>query len=104
MFFSLKLRELRKTVARLLVINHLPLDLQQVDYDCEVIDEILSEVVEEKEAASTRWSGQLNLLKQPANVSFGCLMEHYVIYVKYTYINLHKAWAKLLFSMWLGTK
>ncbi|XP_053090422.1 MORC family CW-type zinc finger protein 3-like [Pangasianodon hypophthalmus] len=55
-FCSLRLRELRQTVARLLVTFVPALDLQQVNYDCEVIDEILAQVVDEispTEAASS---------------------------------------------------
>lgn len=55
-FFSLTLRKLRQTVARLLVTFVPDLDLQQVNYDCNVIDEILTQVVDEispPEAAST---------------------------------------------------
>ncbi|MCI4378212.1 hypothetical protein PGIGA_G00213260 [Pangasianodon gigas] len=53
---SLRLRELRQRVARLLVTLVPALDLQQVNYDCEVIDEILTQVVDEispTEAASS---------------------------------------------------
>ncbi|KAB5576854.1 hypothetical protein PHYPO_G00203300 [Pangasianodon hypophthalmus] len=53
---SLRLRELRQRVARLLVTLVPVLDLQQVNYDCEVIDEILTQVVDEispTEAASS---------------------------------------------------
>ncbi|GAA6077909.1 MORC family CW-type zinc finger protein 3-like isoform X1 [Tachysurus ichikawai] len=51
-----KLRELRQTMARLLVILAPDLDLQQVNYDCDAIDEILVQVVNEispTETAST---------------------------------------------------
>ncbi|KAB5576852.1 hypothetical protein PHYPO_G00203280 [Pangasianodon hypophthalmus] len=54
--YSLRLRELRQRVARLLVIVVPTLDLQQMNYDCEVIDEILTEVINEispTETAST---------------------------------------------------
>ncbi|KAM9486520.1 uncharacterized protein Hap1MRO34_006524 [Clarias gariepinus] len=50
---SLRLRDLRQKVARLLVTFIPALDLQQVNYDCDVIDEILTQVIEEKEAASS---------------------------------------------------
>ncbi|XP_062861509.1 MORC family CW-type zinc finger protein 3-like [Trichomycterus rosablanca] len=52
----LKLRKLRQRVARLLVTFVPALDLQQVNYDCDVIDEIVSQVIDEispSEAAST---------------------------------------------------
>ncbi|XP_058247575.1 MORC family CW-type zinc finger protein 3-like [Hemibagrus wyckioides] len=49
--YNLKLRELRQTVARLLVTWVPGLDLQQVNYDCDVIDEILTQVVNESSAA-----------------------------------------------------
>ncbi|XP_048049767.1 MORC family CW-type zinc finger protein 3a isoform X2 [Megalobrama amblycephala] len=42
-----KLRELRCSVARLLVTFVPALDLDQVNYDCEVIDEILNQVIQE---------------------------------------------------------
>ncbi|KAK1797795.1 hypothetical protein P4O66_008143, partial [Electrophorus voltai] len=43
---NLRLRELRKNVAHLLV-NYVPaLDLQQVNFDCDVIDEILAQVLD----------------------------------------------------------
>ncbi|KAM9486517.1 MORC family CW-type zinc finger protein 3-like isoform 2-T2 [Clarias gariepinus] len=51
--YSLRLKELRQKVARLLVTFIPALDLQQVNYDCEVIDEILTQVIEEKDAASS---------------------------------------------------
>lgn len=41
------LRELRRRVARLLVIVVPDLDLQQMNYDCEVIDQILAQVLTE---------------------------------------------------------
>ncbi|XP_053352835.1 MORC family CW-type zinc finger protein 3-like isoform X5 [Clarias gariepinus] len=47
--FRLRLRELRQNVARLLVTFIPALDPQQVNYDCEVIDEILIQFIEEKE-------------------------------------------------------
>ncbi|XP_053483641.1 MORC family CW-type zinc finger protein 3 isoform X2 [Ictalurus furcatus] len=45
--YSLRLRELRQKVARLLVTFVPALDLEQVNYDCEVIDEILTQVIDE---------------------------------------------------------
>ncbi|XP_059356130.1 MORC family CW-type zinc finger protein 3-like [Carassius carassius] len=42
-----KLRELRCSIARLLVTFVPALDLDQVNYDCEVIDEILNQVIQE---------------------------------------------------------
>ncbi|XP_051564447.1 MORC family CW-type zinc finger protein 3a isoform X2 [Myxocyprinus asiaticus] len=42
-----KLRELRSNVARLLVTFVPALDPEQVNYDCDVIDEILNQVIEE---------------------------------------------------------
>uniref|UniRef100_A0A9J8BUX8 MORC family CW-type zinc finger 3a n=2 Tax=Cyprinus carpio TaxID=7962 RepID=A0A9J8BUX8_CYPCA len=42
-----KLRELRCSIARLLVTFVPALDLDQVNYDCDVIDEILNQVIEE---------------------------------------------------------
>ncbi|XP_053483643.1 MORC family CW-type zinc finger protein 3-like isoform X2 [Ictalurus furcatus] len=51
-----RLRLLRQTVGRLLVIFVPALDLEQVNYDCDVIDEILTQVVDDissTEAAST---------------------------------------------------
>ncbi|KAK7154228.1 hypothetical protein R3I94_007552 [Phoxinus phoxinus] len=42
-----KLRELRCSVARLLVTFVPALDLDQVNYDCDVIDEILNQVIQE---------------------------------------------------------
>ncbi|XP_016147751.1 MORC family CW-type zinc finger protein 3a [Sinocyclocheilus grahami] len=42
-----KLRELRYSIARLLVTFVPALDLDQVNYDCEVIDEILNQVIQE---------------------------------------------------------
>ncbi|XDV30371.1 hypothetical protein PO909_033305 [Leuciscus waleckii] len=42
-----KLRELRCSVGRLLVTFVPALDLDQVNYDCEVIDEILNQVIQE---------------------------------------------------------
>ncbi|XP_026073768.1 MORC family CW-type zinc finger protein 3-like isoform X1 [Carassius auratus] len=42
-----KLRELRYSIARLLVTFVPALDLDQVNYDCEVIDEILNQVLQE---------------------------------------------------------
>ncbi|KAF7709284.1 hypothetical protein HF521_016134 [Silurus meridionalis] len=45
--YSLKLRDLRQKVAHLLVTFVPALDLQQVNYDCDVIDEILTQVVDE---------------------------------------------------------
>ncbi|KAF4070167.1 hypothetical protein AMELA_G00296280 [Ameiurus melas] len=51
-----RLRLLRQTVGRLLVTFVPALDLEQVNYDCDVIDEILTQVVDEissTEAAST---------------------------------------------------
>ncbi|XP_060785446.1 MORC family CW-type zinc finger protein 3-like [Neoarius graeffei] len=53
---NIQLRELRQRVARLLVTFVPALDLQQVNYDCEVIDEILTQVIDEispTEATST---------------------------------------------------
>ncbi|XP_060785435.1 MORC family CW-type zinc finger protein 3-like isoform X3 [Neoarius graeffei] len=53
---SLRLRELRQRVAHLLVAFVPALDLQQVNYDCEVIDEILTQVIDQispTEATST---------------------------------------------------
>ncbi|XP_060732011.1 MORC family CW-type zinc finger protein 3-like [Tachysurus vachellii] len=53
---KLKLRELRQTLARLLVTLAPDLDLQLVNYDCDAIDEILVQVVNEispTETAST---------------------------------------------------
>lgn len=48
-----RLRELRCNVARLLV-NFVPaLDLDQVNYDCEVIDEILNQVIQEISPSET---------------------------------------------------
>ncbi|XP_022521352.2 MORC family CW-type zinc finger protein 3a [Astyanax mexicanus] len=44
---SVRLRELRQKVGRLLVTFVPALDLEQVNYDCDVIDEILNQVVEE---------------------------------------------------------
>lgn len=49
LLFRLRLRELRQNVARLLVTFIPALDPQQVNYDCEVIDEILIQFIEEKE-------------------------------------------------------
>ncbi|XP_051565687.1 MORC family CW-type zinc finger protein 3-like isoform X2 [Myxocyprinus asiaticus] len=43
----LKLRELRFSVARLLVTFVPALDPEQVNYDCDVIDEILNQVIED---------------------------------------------------------
>ncbi|KAF4087301.1 hypothetical protein AMELA_G00094220 [Ameiurus melas] len=54
--YSLRLRDLRQKVARLLVTFVPALDLEQVNYDCEVIDEILTQVIDEispTEPAST---------------------------------------------------
>nr|XP_055071247.1 MORC family CW-type zinc finger protein 3a [Misgurnus anguillicaudatus] len=42
-----KLRQLRSSVARLLVTFVPALDPEQVNYDCEVIDEILNQVIQE---------------------------------------------------------
>ncbi|XP_018614720.1 MORC family CW-type zinc finger protein 3a [Scleropages formosus] len=42
-----KLNELRRSVGRLLVTFVPALELEQVNYDCEVIDEILDQVIEE---------------------------------------------------------
>ncbi|XP_017562053.1 MORC family CW-type zinc finger protein 3a [Pygocentrus nattereri] len=42
-----RLRELRQRVGRLLVTFVPALDLEQVNYDCEVIDEILGQVIDE---------------------------------------------------------
>ncbi|XP_059418057.1 MORC family CW-type zinc finger protein 3a isoform X2 [Carassius carassius] len=42
-----KLRDLRYSIARLLVTFVPALDLDQVNYDCEVIDEILNQVLQE---------------------------------------------------------
>ncbi|XP_016111608.1 MORC family CW-type zinc finger protein 3-like [Sinocyclocheilus grahami] len=42
-----KLRELRCSIARLLVTFVPALDLDQVNYDCDVIDEILNQVIQE---------------------------------------------------------
>ncbi|XP_023697348.1 MORC family CW-type zinc finger protein 3-like [Paramormyrops kingsleyae] len=42
-----KLNELRRSVGRLLVTFIPALELEQVNYDCEVIDEILAQVLEE---------------------------------------------------------
>ncbi|XP_060785432.1 MORC family CW-type zinc finger protein 3-like isoform X2 [Neoarius graeffei] len=50
---SLRLRELRHTVARLLVTFIPVLDLQQVNYDSEVIDEILTQFVDERSTTET---------------------------------------------------
>uniref|UniRef100_A0A672KVA8 MORC family CW-type zinc finger protein 3-like n=1 Tax=Sinocyclocheilus grahami TaxID=75366 RepID=A0A672KVA8_SINGR len=44
---ELTLRELRYSIARLLVTFVPALDLDQVNYDCEVIDEILNQVIQE---------------------------------------------------------
>ncbi|XP_043105451.1 MORC family CW-type zinc finger protein 3a isoform X2 [Puntigrus tetrazona] len=44
---SAKLRELRFSIGRLLVTFVPALDLDQVNYDCEVIDEILNQVLQE---------------------------------------------------------
>ncbi|XP_060732009.1 MORC family CW-type zinc finger protein 3-like isoform X2 [Tachysurus vachellii] len=44
---KLKLRELRQTMARLLVTLAPDLDLRHVNYDCDAIDEILVQVVNE---------------------------------------------------------
>ncbi|XP_066542778.1 MORC family CW-type zinc finger protein 3-like isoform X2 [Hoplias malabaricus] len=49
---SLKLRELRQRVGHLLVTFVPALDLEQVNYDCDVIDEILEQVI--NEITSTR--------------------------------------------------
>ncbi len=43
----IRLRELRCSIARLLVTFVPVLDLDQVNYDCEVIDEILNQVIQE---------------------------------------------------------
>ncbi|XP_056321411.1 MORC family CW-type zinc finger protein 3a [Danio aesculapii] len=51
-----KLRELRCNVARLLVTFVPALDLEQVNYDCEVIDEILNQVIQEISPSETRFT------------------------------------------------
>ncbi|XP_026997680.2 MORC family CW-type zinc finger protein 3-like isoform X2 [Tachysurus fulvidraco] len=51
--YKLKLRELRQTLARLLVTLAPDLDLQHVNYDCDAIDEILVKVVNEMSPAET---------------------------------------------------
>ncbi|XP_043104066.1 LOW QUALITY PROTEIN: MORC family CW-type zinc finger protein 3-like [Puntigrus tetrazona] len=53
-----KLRELRCSIARLLVtfVPALDLDLDQVNYDCEVIDEILKQVIQEIYPAETAFN------------------------------------------------
>ncbi|XP_026997700.2 MORC family CW-type zinc finger protein 3-like isoform X2 [Tachysurus fulvidraco] len=51
--YKLKLRELRQTLARLLVTLAPDLDLQQVNYDSDAIDEILVQVVNEISPAET---------------------------------------------------
>ncbi|XP_047670953.1 MORC family CW-type zinc finger protein 3-like isoform X2 [Tachysurus fulvidraco] len=51
--YRLKLRELRQTMARLLVTLAPDLDLQQVNYDCDAIDEILVQFVNEISPAET---------------------------------------------------
>ncbi|XP_016418430.1 MORC family CW-type zinc finger protein 3-like [Sinocyclocheilus rhinocerous] len=53
-----KLRELRCSIARLLVtfVPALYLDLDQVNYDCEVIDEILNQVIQDIYPAETTFT------------------------------------------------
>uniref|UniRef100_A0A671SU74 MORC family CW-type zinc finger protein 3-like n=2 Tax=Sinocyclocheilus anshuiensis TaxID=1608454 RepID=A0A671SU74_9TELE len=53
-----KLRELRCSIARLLVtfVPALYLDLDQVNYDCEVIDEILNQVIQDIYPAATTFT------------------------------------------------
>ncbi|KAI2660706.1 MORC family CW-type zinc finger protein 3 [Labeo rohita] len=51
-----KLRELRCSIARLLVTFVPALDLDQVNYDCEVIDEILNQVIQEISPSETTFT------------------------------------------------
>ncbi|KAL1267762.1 hypothetical protein QQF64_033125 [Cirrhinus molitorella] len=51
-----KLRELRFSIARLLVTFVPALDLDQVNYDCEVIDEILNQVIQEISPSETTFT------------------------------------------------
>lgn len=51
--YSLKLRSLRVNVGQLLAIIMPDLDLQQVNYDVDIVDEILGQVVEQMHEITT---------------------------------------------------